>query len=164
MPSAQAISNFSSSTIYEEISFAIVRSRSDSLACDMRRYLGLALACMLSVASCVTYAEELNRGQRYFQANEYERALAVWRILEENVDSLSATDRTRYAYLRGMTDYRMSLRADARHWLAVARAYEQVTPGGIEEGWRDRMKEALKDLDNDVHGGGENLGADAGVK
>jgi hypothetical protein len=123
------------------------------------------LACSLfSLASCVTYAEELNRGQRYFQANEYERALAVWRVLEADVDSLSATDRTRYAYLRGMTDYRMSLRADARHWLAVARAYEQATPGGIEESWRDRMKEALKDLDNDVHGGGENLQGDAGAR
>jgi hypothetical protein len=127
----------------------------------------LLLACLsaaLSLASCVTYAEELNRGQRYFQANEYERALAVWRILEADVDSLSPVDRTRYAYLRGMTDYRMSLRADARHWLAVARAYEQANPGGIEEGWRDRMKEALKDLDNDVHGGGENLQGDAGAK
>jgi hypothetical protein len=130
----------------------------------MRRHLGLVLACTLSIASCVTYAEELNRGQRYFQGNEYERALAVWRVLEADVDSLSPTDRTRYAYLRGMTDYRMSLRDDARHWLALARAYEQATPGGIEEGWRDRMNEALKDLGNDVHGGGENLQGDAGAK
>jgi hypothetical protein len=129
----------------------------------MRRHLGLVLACTLSLASCVTYAEELNRGQRYFQANEYERALAVWRVLETDVDSLSPTDRTRYAYLRGMTDYRMSLRDDARHWLALARAYEQATPGGIEEGWRDRMREALKDLDNDVHGGANPQG-DAGTK
>jgi len=130
----------------------------------MRRPLGLVLACTLSLASCVTYAEELNRGQRYFQANEYERALAVWRVLEADADSLSPTDRTRYAYLRGMTDYRMSLRDDARHWLALARAYEQATPGGIEESWRDRMREALTDLDNDVHGGGENLRGDAGTK
>ena len=112
----------------------------------------------------MTYAEELNRGQRYFQANEYERALAIWRVLENNIESLSPMERTRYAYLRGMTDYRMAFRADARHWLALARAYEQTTPGGIEEGWRDRMKEALKDLDNDVYGGGENLQGDAGAK
>src|SRR5216684_4122186 len=114
----------------------------------------LLLVCSLAV-SCVTYTEELNRGQRHFQANEYERALAIWRILESDVDSLSPMERTRYAYLRGMTDYRMSMRSDARHWLAIARAYEQASPGGIEESWRDRMKEALKDLDNDVRGGGE---------
>lgn len=122
------------------------------------------LGCAVVLASCVTYTEELNRGQRYFQGNEYERALAVWRMLEPDMDSLSTVDRTRYAYLRGMTDYRMSLRPDARHWLAIARAYEQANPGGIEEGWRDRMKEALKDLDNDVRGGGEILEADAGTK
>jgi hypothetical protein len=124
----------------------------------MRRLIApVLLACSLGAASCVTYAEELNRGQRHFQANEYERALAIWRVLEVDIDSLSTTERTRYAYLRGMTDYRMSMRADARHWLAIARAYETQTPGGIEESWRDRMKEALKDLDNDVYGGGENV-------
>jgi hypothetical protein len=137
-------------------------------ACDRmtRRALRAAcvcvIACSFAIGSCVTYAEELNRGQRHFQASEYERALAIWRVLENDIDSLSPTDRTRYAYLRGMTDYRMSLRADARHWLAIARAYEQATPGGLEESWRDRMKEALRDLDNDVHGGGP-AGADAGV-
>jgi hypothetical protein len=125
----------------------------------MRRLIAplLLLACSFGVASCVTYTEELNRGQRHFQANEYERALAIWRILETDIDSLSMTERTRYAYLRGMTDYRMSMRADARHWLSIARSYEQETPGGIEESWRERMKEALKDLDNDVYGGGENV-------
>jgi hypothetical protein len=56
-----------------------------------------------------------------------------------------------------MTDYRISLRSDARHWLAIARAYEQTNPGGLEESWRDRMNEALKDLDNDANGGSESL-------
>jgi len=125
--------------------------------------LAACVACSFAIGSCVTYAEELNRGQRHFQASEYERALAIWRVLENDIDSLSATERTRYAYLRGMTDYRMSLRSDARHWLAIARAYEQATPGGLEESWRDRMKEALRDLDNDVHGGGPSAQGDAGV-
>jgi hypothetical protein len=134
-------------------------------ALGLRGLRQLLIGFVLLLVSCVTYAEELNRGQRYFQANEYERALAVWRILEANIESLSPMDRTRYAYLRGMTDYRMSLRADARHWLALARAYEQANPGGIEEGWRDRMRDALKDLDNDVHGGAaENPQPDAGAK
>src|SRR5882724_7920664 len=107
------------------------------------------LGCLLLLISCVTYAEELNRGQRYFQGNEYERALAVWRVLETDIDSLSPMDRARYAYLRGMSDYRMSLRADARHWLALARAYEQMSQGSLEEGWRERMRDALQDLADD---------------
>ena len=108
----------------------------------------------LAIASCVTYAEELNRGQRHFQGNEYEQALAIWRVLERDIDSLTPGDRARYAYFRGMTDYRMSLRDDARHWLAIARAYDQAVPGGIEDAWRERMKEALKDLEGDLRAEG----------
>ena len=114
----------------------------------------LALTVPFTISSCVTYAEALNRGQRHFQANEYEQALAIWRSLESDIDSLPPGDRARYAYFRGMTDYRMALRDDARHWLAMARAYDQATPGGIEDAWRERMKEALKDLEGDVRGEG----------
>jgi hypothetical protein len=114
--------------------------------------LGAGPAMVL--ASCVTYSEALNRGQRHFQANEYEQALAIWRSLESDIDSLPPGDRARYAYFRGMTDYRMSLRDDARHWLALARAYDRATPGGIEVAWRERMTEALKDLEGDLRGEG----------
>ena len=114
----------------------------------------LGVAAPLALASCVTYSEALNRGQRHFQANEYEQALAIWRSLERDIDSLPPGDRARYAYFRGMTDYRMSLREDARHWLAMARAYDQAVPGGIEDAWRERMKEALKDLEGDLRGEG----------
>jgi hypothetical protein len=48
-----------------------------------------------------------------------------------------------------MSDYRMSLRADARHWLGLAQAYEQMSHGGLEEGWRERMHDALQDLADD---------------
>jgi hypothetical protein len=124
----------------------------------------LGIAASLSLASCVTYKEELNRGQRHFQGNEYEQALAIWRVLERDIDSLPPGDRARYAYFRGMTDYRMSLRDDARHWLAMARAYDQAVSGGIEDAWRERMKEALKDLDGDLRGEGPVArAADAGA-
>jgi hypothetical protein len=126
--------------------------------------LSALLALTASLAGgCVTYAEDLNRGQRHFEGSEYERALAIFRVLEKDMDSLSPTDRTRYAYLRGMTDYRMSYRADARHWLALSRALDQATPGGLQEPWKERMQEALKDLNNDVYGGAEPTGADGGA-
>jgi hypothetical protein len=124
----------------------------------------LGIGASLSLASCVTYTEELNRGQRHFQGNEYEQALAIWRILEHDIDSLPPGDRARYAYFRGMTDYRMSLRDDARHWLAMARAYDQAVHGGMEDAWRERMKEALKDLEGDLRGDGPLArAADAGA-
>jgi hypothetical protein len=123
----------------------------------MRRILAPCAIFVMTVGlnACATYSQDLNRGHRHFGANEYEQALAIWRVMEPDVDSLSAQDRARYAYLRGMTDYRLSFRSDARHWLALARAYDQANPGGLEEPWKERMKEALKDLDNDVFGTGE---------
>ena len=117
----------------------------------------LALALALCSGACATYQEDLNRGQRFYTENEYERALSIFRVLEEDMDSLSLNDQARYAYLRGMTDYRLGFRADARHWLAIAKATEQEHPGGLSQDWKQRLEEALEDLNRDVFGGAERL-------
>jgi Cys-rich repeat protein len=114
----------------------------------------LLLALALLPVSCATYREDLNRGQRMYEENQYEHALALWRILEEDADSLSVNDQARYAYLRGMTDYRLGFRADSRHWLALAKATEQAH-GGLSVEWKERMEQSLTDLNQDVYGGGE---------
>ncbi len=77
-----------------------------------------------------------------------------------------------------MTDYRLaalanpgtavadpkgSFRSNARHWLAIARAIEKETPGGITQEEKQRLDEALVDLNKDVYGGGESAEADAGA-
>src|SRR6185503_16964735 len=105
-----------------------------------------AFLSALLLLGCATYREDLNRGQRLYEENEYERSLAIWRSLELDMDSLSLNDQARYAYLRGMTDYRLGFRPDARHWLAVARAVEQEHPGGLSPQWKQRLEEALADL------------------
>jgi len=120
----------------------------------IRTWLALA-ALALSVVGCATYREDLNRGQRFYEENEYERSLAIFRVLEPDMDSLELSDQARYAYLRGMTDYRLGFRADARHWLAVAKAVEQEHPGGLSPQWKQRLEEALNDLNQEVYGGGE---------
>jgi hypothetical protein len=123
----------------------------------MRRVLLLAL---LGIA-CSTYREDLNRGQRLYEENQYDHALAIWRSLEDDVDSLSMNDQARYAYLRGMTDYRLGYRPYARHWLGLARSIEKEHPGGLNQEWRDRLQKSLEDLDKDVFGGAENFGKPA---
>jgi hypothetical protein len=115
------------------------------------------LALVLCVGACATYQEDLNRGQRFYTENEYERALSIFRVLEEDMDSLSLNDQARYSYLRGMTDYRLGFRADARHWLAIAKATEQEHPGGLSGDWKQRLEEALADLNRDVYGGAESV-------
>ncbi|HEX3772402.1 MAG TPA: hypothetical protein VHV30_16105 [Polyangiaceae bacterium] len=124
-----------------------------------QRVAGFAFACAvaggaLAVAGCNTYADELTRGQRDFEASEHERALAIFRALEPDVQRLSSTDRAHYAYLRGMTDYRIGYKAESRHWLSMASAMEKQTPGALPPGWSKRMSEALKDLNEAVYAGG----------
>ena len=109
----------------------------------------------LLVLGCSTYREDLNRGQRLYEENQYEHALAIWRVLESDTDSLSLNDQARYAYLRGMTDYRLGLRPHARHWLGLARAVEKEHPGGLNQEWKDRLDKSLADLNTDVYGGSE---------
>ena len=109
----------------------------------MRSWLLVLLA--LAVGGCATYREDLNRGQRLYEENEYERALSIWRVLEEDRDSLSLQDQARYAYLRGMTDYRLGFRPDARHWLAVAksgraRASRVASTHSGSSDWRRRSR------------------------
>lgn len=124
----------------------------------MRANAWVAVALALFMGACATYSEHLNRGQRLYDENEFERSLAIWRDLERDIDSLSLNDQARYAYLRGMTDYRLGFRADARHWLAVARAIDEEHPGGLQSDWKTRLGEALTDLNKDVYGGAESVG------
>jgi hypothetical protein len=124
-------------------------------AIAMRPALVFILAIALCPLACVTYREDLNRGQRMYEENQYEHALALWRGLEDDADSLSVNDQVRYAYLRGMTDYRLGFRADSRHWLAIAKATEQAHSGGLSVEWKERMELSLTDLNQDVYGGGE---------
>jgi hypothetical protein len=114
-----------------------------------------AVIAALVLLGCSTYREDLNRGQRLYEENQYEHALAIWRVLEADTDSLSLNDQARYAYLRGMTDYRLGFRPYARHWLGFARALDKQHPGGLNQEWRDRMDKSLADLNNDVYGGSE---------
>lgn len=102
---------------------------------------------MLSSAlGCASQSDALARGQRYYEDNQYERALALWRDLDRRGAEFNAAERARYAYLRGMTDYRLGYRDDARHWLAIARAADAAQPGSLGSVWLERLDSALRDL------------------
>jgi hypothetical protein len=94
----------------------------------------------------------LLRGQGYYEDNQFERALSVWRDLERHEPALTPSQFARYAYLRGMTDYRLGFHADARHWLSLAKVSERQHPGGLEGAWLPRLDGALADLDRESFG------------
>ncbi len=116
----------------------------------MRRVLFAGLL----VFGCATYRQDLTRGESFYDQNDYERALATFRLLESDTDSLSLNEQARYAYLRGMTDFRLNYRADARHWLALAQAVDQEHPGGLPPQFKARLEESLNDLNREVYGKG----------
>src|SRR5512140_3546418 len=115
------------------------------------RWLGIfGVLCV----GCATYHDELTRGEEAYVKNDHERALAVFRALEPDQSHFDDTEEARYAYLRGMTDYRIGYRADARHWLAVAKAIEDKHPDSIPADWKNRLGTSLSELNDEVYGGG----------
>jgi hypothetical protein len=119
------------------------------------RALGAWLGGSVLLGSgCATNADTIERGRRYYEDNQYERALALWRDLDRRDARLAPAERARFVYFRGMTDYRLGYRDEARHWLAVARQLELGSPGVLQPAWLDRLQVALRDLDrNDVGSG-----------
>ena len=110
------------------------------------------LALLALLLSCSGQRAALERGQRYYDDNQYERALSIWRDLERHEPELAPPDFARYAYLRGMTDFRLGFHAEARHWLALAKVTEQANPGGLDRAWLPRLDGALADLDRETFG------------
>ncbi|HEY6727923.1 MAG TPA: hypothetical protein VI197_28135 [Polyangiaceae bacterium] len=122
---------------------------------------GLLLQSPLQLVACQTYRDDLIRAQRYYEDNQYAHALALFRALERDTDSLSSLEHARYAYFRGMTDYRLARveggndeRFDryARYWLGLASSIEKENPGGLQEHEKKRLAETLNDLNTKAYG------------
>ncbi len=54
-----------------------------------------------------------------------------------------------------MADPRKGFRSNARHWLAVAVAIGQQTPGGLSDDQKQRATETLAELNKDVYTGAD---------
>jgi hypothetical protein len=108
-------------------------------------------AALAALGGCATYRDQLVRSQHSFEQNRHEQTLGLLRTLEADVTKLSTPEQAQYAYLRGMTDYRIGHRSDARHWLAIARTYDETTPGILPADWKARMVEALDELNGVVY-------------
>jgi hypothetical protein len=120
------------------------------------RHVAAALVIVSSLASaaCATYSDDLVRAQRAFEGSEDERALAIFRILENDTSRLSDSERAHYVYLRGMTDFRMGYMAEARHWLSLASSMEQAIPGSLPPDWAKHLADSLKELNESVYTAG----------
>lgn len=117
----------------------------------MRIVLAGLVAFAIAASGCNTYRDQLVRAQHTFENNEHERTLTLLKELERDVTKLSTPEQAEYAYLRGMTDYRVGFRSDARHWLSIAKTYEDTSPGMLPTDFKARMTAALDELNNVVY-------------
>ena len=102
-----------------------------------RRFLLTVLAAASTFVGCATQSQDLERARQHYHNLEFPRAMALLRLLGDDEASLSPAERVQYAFLRGMTDLRVSeslpvadpnrrlYRACGRDWLLRA-----LSPGG----------------------------------
>jgi hypothetical protein len=114
----------------------------------------LALVALSIPVGCATYHDELVRGEHAYEKNDHERALAIFRALDPDQSHFDVTEEAHYAYLRGMTDYRIGYRADARHWLMIAKAIDAQNKDALPADWKHRLEGALGELNAEVFAGG----------
>lgn len=107
------------------------------------------LVCALAVplfAGCAALRDDMQRAEQSYDAARYEDALIWFRDLEPDAPSMDARMRTRYFYLRGMTEYRLGHRLQALHYLAVAREIAGEDDVGLRPEWRQIMDRTLAEL------------------
>ena len=120
----------------------------------------ISVVALFASTGCATYHDDLARGETAFEANQHEQALAIFRTLELDTNHFDTSEKARYFYLRGMTDFRVGYKADARHWLLLAQAVETQTPGTLPDDWKQRLGDAVATLDSAVYDDGiESLGS-----
>ncbi|MBX3269354.1 MAG: hypothetical protein KF729_03785 [Sandaracinaceae bacterium] len=112
------------------------------------RSTGIATLTLFSLAcvGCAAVADDLRRAEQSYEAARYENARVWLRDLEGDAPGMDVEMRARYFYLRGMTEYRLGHRADALHYLAVAREIAGDGGAGLRPEWRQLMDRTLSEL------------------
>lgn len=101
---------------------------------------------LLALWGCSTYHDDLERARTHYNANEYDKALVLLEVLETDIDSLSEAERAQYAYIRGMSSFRLDQKRDARHWLGNAAARELAAQGSLTPDEKKRVEETMVKL------------------
>ncbi len=113
-------------------------------------------------SGCATATQDLERARKHYQDLDYPRSLALLRVLGDDEDALSPTERVQYAFLRGMTDLKVAeglplshpdrgaFRACGRDYLVSALEQDAQNTGALLEDQAVRARKslaALSDLD-----------------
>jgi len=110
---------------------------------------------LASGTGCQTYRDQLERADEHYRAARYEAALSNLEDLEPDLGRFDTTEQVRYDYIRGMTHARLSQRAEARHWLAMAREQMEHEAAALTDDMRALLARTLTEVDwvnNPAHG------------
>lgn len=113
--------------------------------------LAISLLVALAAVGCGTELQALDRAERAFTKNRYDVAKPLLASLGEASERFAPADRARYAYLRGMTAFRSDDWREGRRYLGLAVAIDELDPGALEDGARDRALQALERMDRLVY-------------
>lgn len=116
-----------------------------------------ALALLVAVGGvggCATYSRDMERVRNHYTRSEFPAALALLRVLGADQAWLSKNERAQYAYLRGMTDFRLgasavkvadrvALRKASRFWLEKAEERSGSSPEALADAEKQRMADTL---------------------
>src|SRR5690606_23219549 len=86
------------------------------------------------------------RSEAAYDAARYEDAQVWLEALEADVVALDAPRRARFYFLRGMTAERLGQRADALHYLSLAREAAGSTGAGLRDEQRRTLETTLATL------------------
>lgn len=120
---------------------------------DTERMRSLWVAALLGSAlagGCTTYRDQLARGERAYEKSDYDRSIALLRDIEHDFAHLSPSEQADYAFVRGMSDYNIGYKLEARHWLAVARACDERTPGSLSADQKAKTASTLDELNKPI--------------
>lgn len=112
-----------------------------------RSLLVVVLASVLGASpGCAAVQDDMQRAEVSYEQARYEDSLVWLRDLEGEAPAMDVALRARYFYLRGMTEYRLGNRANALHYLAVAREVTGDQGAGLRPEWRQIMERTLIEL------------------
>lgn len=118
------------------------------------RFLTLCALSLGLSAGCATYSKDMERVRSHYTRSEFPAALALLRVLGNDQPLLSKKERVQYAYLRGMTDFRLgasavkvedrvALRRASLYWLERATERSADEPEALVDAERERMAATL---------------------
>src|SRR5690554_6712797 len=111
-----------------------------------RSHLFFGLFSLLVFAGCASASKELREAEKAYQGAHYEDAITWFEALEGDVPRLSANDRVRYHYYRGMSAYRLSDRDEALYHLSLTRELSEREKAALDEEAREELDRLLEEL------------------